>query len=73
VRFFRRRQEHVISEAAAYARCHGDRGAEILRVSKRPPFQLPHRRRGYHVSVPGEKLREAFAAKLDERQSAQRP
>lgn len=64
---FRRREERVITEAVAYARCHGDRGAEIVSVSKRPRFELPQRRRGYHVSVPGETLREAFAAKLDER------
>jgi hypothetical protein len=53
----------------AYSRCYGDRGADIVNVRKRPPFQLPERRRGHHVSVPGEKLREAFAAKLDERQA----
>ena len=67
--FFRRRQERSITEAVAYARCHGDRSRDILSVTKRPPFQLPHRRRGFTVSVPGETLREAFAARLDKRHS----
>jgi hypothetical protein len=65
---FGRRQPREITEAIAYARCHGDRGTTILRVSKRPPFELPERRRGFRVSVRGETLRQAFAAKLDERQ-----
>jgi hypothetical protein len=50
--FFRRRQERPITEATAYARCHGDRGREILSVKKRPP---------------GETLREAFEAKIEGR------
>jgi hypothetical protein len=65
---FRRRQPREITEAIAYARCHGERGPTILRVSKRPPFELPERRRGFPVSVRGEALRQAFAAKLDERE-----
>lgn len=64
---FRKRHEHEISEAVAYARCHGERGSNILSVKKRPPFELPERRRGFAVSVSGETLREAFAAKLEER------
>jgi hypothetical protein len=67
---FRKRQPREITEAIAYARCHGERGTTILRVSKRPPFELPQRRRGFRVSVPGETLRQAFAAKLDERQQS---
>lgn len=65
--FFRRRPEAEITEAEAYARCHGDRGTDIVRVTKRAPYVLPHRRRGYRVSVSGESLRRAFAAKLDGR------
>jgi hypothetical protein len=58
----------VLTEEIAYARCHGDRGNDILRVSKKPPYVLPQRRRGHQVSVSGETLRQAFAAKLDDRQ-----
>jgi hypothetical protein len=65
---FRNRRDHVLTEEVAYARCHGDRGNDILRVSKRPPYVLPQRRRGHEVSVSGETLRQAFAAKLDDRQ-----
>jgi hypothetical protein len=65
--FFRRQQERPITEATAYARCHGDRGSEILSVKRRQPWQLPHRRRGFKVSVAGETLREAFEAKIDGR------
>lgn len=64
---FGRHHDHVLTEEIAYARCHGDRGNDILRVSKKPPYVLPQRRRGHHVSVSGETLREAFAAKLDRR------
>ena len=64
---FRRQPEREITEAIAYARCHGDRGSDIVRVTRRPPYELPERRRGHHVSVSGETLRQAFAAKLDER------
>lgn len=66
---FRRRDEREITEAVAYARCHGDRGSEIVSVTKRPPYVLPQRRRGYHVSVPGERLRQAFADRIDHRRA----
>ncbi len=65
--FRRRLERREITEAVAYARCHGERGNDIIRVTKRPPYALPQRRRGYHVSVSGETLRQAFAAKLDRR------
>jgi hypothetical protein len=65
--FSRRRHEHEITEAVAYARCHGERGRDILSVKKRPPFELPARRRGFAVSVAGETLRKDFAARLDAR------
>ena len=63
----RGRYEREITEAVAYARCHGDRGNEIIRVTKRPPYTLPLRRRGYHVTVPGETLRQAFSERIDHR------
>ena len=66
---FRKRHTREITEAVAYARCHGDRGNEIVRVTKRPPYALPERRRGHHVSVPGETLRQAFADKIDHRRT----
>jgi hypothetical protein len=67
VSLFRRQPEREITEAIAYARCHGDRSNDILRVTPLPPYELPERRRGHHVSVSGESLRRAFAAKLEER------
>lgn len=67
--FFRRRHTHELTEAVAYARCHGDRGRDILSVKKRPRYELPDRRRGFTVSVSGETVRQAFAVKLEERQS----
>jgi hypothetical protein len=67
VGLFRKRHDHVLTEEVAYARCHGDRGTDILLVSKKPPYVLPQRRRGHHVSVSGETLRKAFAAKLEGR------
>jgi hypothetical protein len=65
--FFRRRHTHEITEAVAYARCHGDRGSDILSVKKRARYELPERRRGFTVSVAGETVRQAFAAKLEGR------
>jgi hypothetical protein len=67
MRFFRRHEEREITEEMAYLRCHGDRGHDILSVTKQPPYSLPQRRRGHHVSVAGETLRQAFASKLDRR------
>lgn len=63
----RRRRYRVITEAVAYQRCHGERGTDILRVTKQPPYELPQRRRGFRVAVAGETLRQAFARKLDDR------
>jgi hypothetical protein len=67
VSLFRRHAQREITEEMAYVRCHGDRGRDIVRVTKRPPYSLPQRRRGHKVSVAGETLRQAFAAKLDRR------
>ena len=48
-----------IDEAAAYARCHGDRGADILRVEVLPPPPPKPR-----ITVTGETLRAAFEKRL---------
>ena len=62
MRLFRgRRRLRPIGESEAYGRTYGDHSAEI-RVSKSEP-----RRPRYNVKVSGEKLREAFAARLDQR------
>jgi hypothetical protein len=56
----RRRQRTLqpLDEAAAYARCHGERGADILRVDVVPP--PPPRQ----APITGETLRRAFEARL---------
>jgi hypothetical protein len=51
-----------MTEALAYARCHGDRSHEIVRVFKAEP-----RRPRYDAGVSGEAVRVAFEAKLLER------
>jgi hypothetical protein len=63
VRLFRgRRRLRPIGESEAYGRAYGDRSAD-LRVSKSEP-----RRPRYNLRVSGEKLREAFAARLEQRE-----
>jgi hypothetical protein len=64
VRFFRRRPAPPpIDEAQAYARLHGDRGEEILRVERMPsPPPKPERKQ-----VTGETLRRAFERRLGAR------
>jgi hypothetical protein len=64
MRLLRRRRLHTrpISEAVAYARCHGDRDADLVRVVKIEP-----RRPRYPLSVSGETLRRAFESRLDQR------
>ena len=63
MRLFRgRRRLRPIGETEAYGRAYGDRSAEI-RVSKSEP-----RRPRYNVKVSGEKLREAFADRLEKRE-----
>jgi len=51
-----------LSEAEAYARCHGDRG-ELVRIVKLPP-----RRPRYEVLESGEELRRIFEERLDARE-----
>lgn len=51
-----------LSEAEAYARCHGDRNADVRIVHLEP------RRPRYEALVKGEDLRLAFERKLAERE-----
>jgi hypothetical protein len=54
-----------LDEAAAYARCHGERSSEILRVDPLPPPppEPPPPARG----ITGESLRSAFEQRLRSR------
>ena len=54
-----------IPEEEAYARCHGDRGGDLVRVVvvERPP---PRR---VDAELTGELLRRAFESRLDARES----
>jgi hypothetical protein len=64
VPLFRRRQKLVpLDEAAAYARCHGDRD-ELVRVVLLPP----RRKRYDELLASGEQIRRGFERKLDERE-----
>ena len=60
---FRRKQERLrpLDEAAAYARCHGDRD-ESVRVVKLPP-----RRARYDLLATGEEIRRRFEERIDAR------
>lgn len=58
----RRAALRPLDEAAAYARCHGDRDNDV-RVVKLPP-----RRPRYDVLTTGEELRLLFERRLDERE-----
>jgi hypothetical protein len=53
-----------IDEAEAYARCHGDRGLDILRVDPMPPPPPPD---PPSSPVTGETLRRAFEERLRSR------
>lgn len=50
-----------LDEAAAYARCHGDRPGEVTIVARIP------RRPRYEVLATGEQLRQVFEERLDAR------
>lgn len=52
-----------LDEAEAYARCHGDRGADvrIVHIEPRRPRYEP-------IAVSGEKLRRSFEERLDARE-----
>ena len=60
--FLRRPKLRPIPEAVAYARCHGERGSDIVHVSKLEP-----RRPRYDLPVSGETLRQAFESRLHSR------
>jgi hypothetical protein len=64
MRLLRRRRVQIrpISEAVAYARCHGDRDTELVRVVRPEPHRPSHR-----LPVSGETLRRAFELRLDQR------
>jgi hypothetical protein len=64
MRLLRRKrvQTRAISEAVAYARCHGDRDGDLVRVVRIEP-----RRPRYPLPVTGETLRQAFELRLDQR------
>jgi hypothetical protein len=53
-----------LDEAAAYARCHGDRD-ENVRIVKLPP----RRRRYETVLSSGEAIRQEFESRLDTREA----
>jgi hypothetical protein len=54
-----------LDEAAAYARCHGERGSEILRVEPLPP--PPPAPPPQPLGITGETLRQAFERRLRSR------
>ena len=58
----RRPKLRAIPESVAYARCHGERSNDIVRVSKLEP-----RRPRYDLPVSGESLRQAFESRLQGR------
>ena len=61
---FRRKHDRLrpLDEAAAYARCHGDRD-ESVRVVKLPP-----RRARYDLLATGEEIRRRFEERIDARE-----
>ena len=69
MRLFRRRERgpQPIGEAEAYARLHGDRGDEILRVEPVPPPPPALPPEGEERGITGESLRRAFERRLDKR------
>ena len=66
--FLRRRRRVIppILEGEAYARCHGERSGDLVRIVTVSRPAIP-RRTG---DISGELLRRAFEARLDARSSA---
>ena len=60
---FRRKIDRLrpLDEAAAYARCHGDRGDSVRVV------ELPTRRARYDLLATGEEIRRRFEERIDAR------
>jgi hypothetical protein len=56
-----------LDEAEAYARCHGERGAEVKIVHIEP------RRPRYDTTLSGEDLRQSFERRLDARERLGEP
>jgi hypothetical protein len=59
----RKRDLRPLDEAAAYARCHGDRD-ETVRIVKLPP-----RRARYDLLATGEEIRRRFEERIDAREA----
>jgi hypothetical protein len=59
----RRQRLRPLTEAEAYARCHGTRDSEGVRIVKLEP-----RRPRYELPVSGEDLRRSFEEKLAQRE-----
>ena len=56
-----------LDEAAAYARCHGDRDESVVRI-----VHLPPRRRRYDdLLATGEEIRRRFEERIDARELEQ--
>jgi hypothetical protein len=79
MRFLRRRNRQAapaIGEAEAYARLHGERGEEILRVEPMPPPPPPVQAHAQAKSrtngITGETLRRAFERRLQSREDPPR-
>ena len=53
----------TLTEAEAYARCHGDREEYLVRV-----VQMEARRPRYQTAISGEDLRRSFERRLDARE-----
>jgi hypothetical protein len=65
VRLLARKASHrlaPLSEAEAYARCHGERTPDVKLVAVEP------RRPRHRTTVSGEELRRSFEARLDGRE-----
>jgi hypothetical protein len=56
-----------LDEAEAYARCHGERGADVRIVHIEP------RRPRFETNVSGEELRRSFEQRLDARERLSEP
>jgi hypothetical protein len=56
-----------LDEAEAYARCHGERGADVRIVHIEP------RRPRFETNVSGEELRRSFEQRLDARDRLSEP
>jgi hypothetical protein len=63
----RRQRLRPLTEAEAYARCHGTRESEVRIVKLEP------RRPRYDLEVSGEDLRRSFEAKLADRELEDEP